>query len=59
MTALVLPLAMTTRIEVIRRKKVMTLIAGVILVSMIRVLMGVSLATCAMPRISSSPYTGI
>ena len=39
MTDLVLVLAMTTRIEVIRRKMVMTLRAGVILVSMIHVVM--------------------
>lgn len=36
MIALVAPLAMTTRMEVMRRKKVMTLTAGVILVSIIR-----------------------
>ena len=36
MIALVAPLAMTARMEVMRRKKVMTLIAGVILVSIIR-----------------------
>lgn len=44
MIALVVPLAMTTRAEVIRRNVVMTLTAGVILVSMIRVLMRMNLA---------------
>lgn len=44
MTALVVPRAMTTRTEIIRKKKVTTLIAGVILVSMVCVLMSMSLA---------------
>ena len=57
MTAFVVPLAMTTRMEVIRRKKVMTLIAGVILVSMICVLMSMKLANCATLGIPMSPYT--
>ena len=44
MIALVVPLAMTTRVEVIRRKEVMTLIAGLILASMIHVpMMNISL----------------
>ncbi len=57
MTALVVPLAMTTRMEVIRRKKVMTLIAGVILVSMIGVLMSMRLADCAILGTPMSSYT--
>ena len=39
MTALVVPRAMTTRMEVMSRKKVMTLMAGVMLVS---IMIGVS-----------------
>ena len=39
MKAFVAPLAMTTRMEVIRRKVVMTLIAGVILLSIFLLLM--------------------
>ena len=57
MTALVIPLAMTTRMEVMRRNKVMTLIAGVILMSMIRVLMSMRLAACAILGITMRPYT--
>ena len=56
MTALVVPLAMTARTEIIRKKKVTTLIAGVILVSIICVLMSMSLADCAVPGISMSLY---
>lgn len=47
MTALVVPLAMVTRMEMIRSRKVITLIAGVILVSIICILRSISLANCA------------
>lgn len=57
MKALVVPLAMTTRMEVIRRNKVMTLIAGVMLVSMICLLMGTSPANCAVLGIPMILYT--
>ena len=44
MIALVVPLAMTTRVEVIRRNEVMTLMVGLILASMIHVpMMNISL----------------
>lgn len=59
MIALVVPLAMTTRMEVIRRKTVMTLTAGMILVSIIRVLMSMSLANCAILWILMSSYTNV
>ena len=55
MTALVIPLAMTTRMEVMRRKKVITLIAGMMLVSMINVLISMSFANCAIFGITISP----
>ena len=57
MKALVVPLAMTTNMEVIRRNKVMTLIVGVILVSMIHRLMSTSPANCAILGIPMSLYT--
>lgn len=57
MTALVITLAMTTKMEVIRRNTVMALTASVILVSIIRVLMSTSLANCAILGIPMSPYT--
>ena len=45
MTAFVAPLAITIRMEVMRRKKIMTLRAGWMLVSMISVSLGVSLVS--------------
>lgn len=57
MKALVVPRAMTTRTEIIRRNKAMTLIAGVILVSMICVLMSMSLENCAILGNPTGRYT--
>lgn len=50
---------MTTRIDVIRRKKTMTLRAGWTLVSMIPVMMDVSVVSCATLEAPRSPYTEI
>ena len=50
MEAFVAPLAMTTRMEVIRRKVVMTLIAGVMLLSIFLLLMSTRLEFRAFGR---------
>ena len=47
MTALVIPLAMTTNVEVISMNEVVTWVARLILVSMTPVLMSVRLRYCA------------
>lgn len=56
MTALVVPLAMTTRMEVIRRNKVRTLIAGLMLASMIRIVGSMSHALRTILAIPTSLY---
>ena len=56
MTALVAPLAVTIRMEVMRRKKIMTLRAGWMLVSMISVSLGLSLVSSEILG-ARSPYT--
>ena len=55
MTAFVVPLAMTTKIEVISKKVVMTLIPGVIPVSIFIVLVSTRLDVRAVSRHWTSP----
>ena len=57
MTAFVAPLAITIRMEVMRRKKIMTLRAGWILVFMISVLLGVNLVSSNILGAPINPYT--
>ena len=57
MMALVVPLAMTTRMEVIERNIVMTLIAGTVFLSIILVQDSKSLANYAIPAIPRNPPT--
>ena len=56
MTAFVAPLAITIRMEVMRRKKIMTSRAGWMLVFMISVLLGVSLVSS---RILAGPQEAL
>lgn len=55
MMALVVPLAMTTRMEVIERNIVMILIAGTVFLSIIHVQDSKSLANYAIPVIPRNP----
>ena len=57
MIALVVPLAMTTNVEIISRNKVMTWRAILILVSMMPVQMGVGLTSCAVLGVQMGSYT--
>lgn len=57
MMALVVPLAMTTRMEVIKRNIVMILIAGTVFFSIILVQNSKSLANYANPTIPRNPPT--
>lgn len=57
MTALVIPLAMTTNVEVISMNKVVTWVARLILVSMIPVLMDARLVCCTAPGVPVSLCT--
>ena len=57
MTAFVAPLAITARIEVIRKKKVITLRAGWMLAFMIAVFLGVNLVSSTILGAPRDPYT--
>ena len=57
MMALVVPLAMTTRMEVIKRNIVTILIAGTVFLSIILVQDSKSLANYAIPAIPRNPPT--